>query len=303
MGTPANLRRKRKRKELFGFFIFMLPAFLFYAIFKYWPIIYSGILSFAKWNFVSDVKWVGFANYLAMFKKTVFIVGMLNTFKYILALFPFFIIFPLIIALLLLRIQNKLTSSVFKAMFFVPSVLAFSIICIVWMWMYNPQFGLLNNVLRLFGLEGYSWLSDKGTAFFAIVLVCGWKYMGANMILYMAGLMNVSKDCIEAATIDGANNWQCFWSIKFPLLGPTTVYLVTTSVIFAAERAFTAINLLTAGGPAYTTTNLSYIIYEYGFKSFNIGMASAIALFTSLLFLLMSVVMMRSMGGFGHYEN
>lgn len=302
--TAGAVRPLRKqRKGYVGFLLFVTPALLFFAIFKYWPMIYSGILSFAKWNFVSDMKWVGWANYAAMFTKPVFTKGLINTFLYILALLPFFVAIPLALSVALLKVRSKLASSTYKALFFVPTILAFSIICIVWLWMFNPSFGLLNNLLNVFGLEGYAWLSDKRTAFFSIVLVCGWKYIGSHMILYMAGLMNISQDCIEAATIDGANGWQCFWKIKFPLLAPTTVYLLTTSVIFAAERAFTAINLLTAGGPANSTTNLSYVIYEYGFKHYNIGMASAIAVFTSILFLAITLIMMRTMGGFGYHDD
>lgn len=301
--SPGKRPRARRRNGTMGFLLFVLPAILFFAVFKYWPIVYSTFLSFTKWNFVSDMQWVGLSNYASMFTKPVFTKGLMNTFLYILALLPFFVALPLGLSVLLMRVKSKLASNTYKALFFVPTILAFSIICIVWLWMFNPSFGLLNNLLGLFGLPGCAWLSDKNTAFFSIVLVCGWKYIGSHMILYMAGLMNISQDCIEAATIDGANGWQCFWKIKFPLLAPTTVYLLTTSVIFAAERAFTAINLLTAGGPSYTTTNLSYVIYEYGFKHYNIGMASSIAVFTSILFLAITLVMMRTMGGFGYHDD
>ena len=122
------------------------------------------------------------------------------------------------------------------------------------------------------------------------------------VILMKNFMKTVPKALIEAAKIDGANAWQCFWRIKFPLIAPTTVYVLLTSVIFAAERAFTAINLLTQGGPSYSTTNLSYVIYEFAFKYYNIGTASAIAVFTSIIFLVITIIMMRSMGGFGYHD-
>ena len=292
----------RRRKQLPGFFLYVLPALIFFALFKYWPMVYSSVLSFAKWNFVSSLKWVGLNNYSSMFGKAMFLKGIGNTFLYIFALLPFFIVIPLILAIMLLNVKNRRAQGFYKAFYFMPTILAFAIICIVWIWMYNPSYGVLNNILAAVGLQRVSWVTDPNTAFFAIVLVCGWKYMGQNMILFLAGLLNISQDCIEAATIDGANGWQCFWSIKFPLLAPTTVYMLLTSVIFAAERAFIAINLLTQGGPSYTTTNLSYVIYEFGFKYYNIGMASAIAVFTSIIFLLIAIIMMRTMGGFGYHE-
>ena len=301
-----TVRRKhlprRQKSQLPGFLLYVLPALIFFGVFKYWPMVYSTVLSFTKWNFVSDLKWVGFSNYASIFDKAMFVQSIKNTFYYIVALLPFFIAVPLGLALMLINVRNRRAQGLYKALYFMPTILAFSIICIVWVWMYNPTYGVLNNILNSVGLPGFAWISDTKTAFFSIVLVCGWKYMGQNMILFLAGLLNISQDCIEASTIDGANGWQCFWHIKFPLLGPTTVYMLLTSVIFAAERAFTAINLLTQGGPSYTTTNLSYVIYEFGFKFYNIGMASAIAVFTTTIFLIITVLMMRTMGGFGNHE-
>lgn len=306
--SDMTMRRQRRqpprhqKSQVPTFLLYCLPALIFFGVFKYWPMIYSSVLSFAKWNFVSDLQWVGWSNYASMFDKAMFTRGVGNTFLYIVALLPFFIVIPLFLATILLAVKNRKLQGIYKALYFMPTILAFSIICIVWLWIYNPTYGLLNNVLTSLGLQGYAWVSDPKTAFFAIVLVCGWKYMGQNMILFMAGLLNISQDCIEAATIDGANGWQCFWRIRFPLIAPTTVYVLLTSVIFAAERAFTAINLLTQGGPSYATTNLSYVIYEFGFKYYNIGMASAIAMFTSVIFLVITIIMMRSMGGFGYHD-
>ena len=227
-----------------------------------------------------------------------FVTGLKNTGLYVLALFPFFVLLPLALSALLAEVKSKKASSFYQAVFFMPTMLAFSIICIVWMWIFNPTSGVLNQAIAALGLgDGYSWLSDPNTAFFSIVLVCGWKYIGTHMILFLAGLKNVDQEIQEAAAVDGANAWQVFWRIKFPLLKNTTVYIVITSVIFAAERAFIAINLLTQGGPSYTTTNLSYVIYEFAFRSYNVGMASAISTFTAAIFLVVAIVMMRTMGG------
>lgn len=284
-------------------FIYSFPALFFFFVFKYWPIAYSSILSFYKWNFVSTMKPIGFSNYTAMFGRAVFIKGLVNTLSYIIGLIPFFVIIPLLLALLLLGVKNQRAQNLYKAAFFMPTILALAIICMVWMWMFNPQFGLLNNLLGIVGHEGFSWLSDSRTAMLSIIMVSGWKFIGANMILFIAGILSISSEVVEAARIDGANAWQAFWHIKFPLLSPTTIYIVTTSVIFAAERAFTPINILTQGGPANTTTNLSHVIYEFGFKYYNIGLASATAIFTSVFFLIITLIMMKGMGGFSYYEN
>lgn len=287
---------------LWAFWLWMLPVITVYGLFKYWPMVYSLVLSFAKWNFVSELSWVGFGNYANMFSKTMFIKSLSNTLRYIAWLFPFFVVIPLAFSVMLLNVKNKSAQNTYRALFFIPNILALSIVCMVWLWIFSTSYGLLNNFLERFGMAPVKWLTNKETAFYSIIAVCGWKYMGMNMLLFLAGMMNISQDCIEASEIDGANGWQCFWRIKMPLLAPTTVYIVITSVIFAAERAFTAISVMTSGGPSYTTTNLSYVIYEFAFKYYNIGTASAIAFFTSVFFLLITILMMRTMGGFNYHE-
>ncbi len=296
-----SLKRNSRRNNI-GLALFFLPAFIFYATFKYFPIVYSGILSFAKWNFIKDISWVGFKNYATMFNKNMFLMGLRNTLSYIIAFLPFFLIVPMMLAVFILYVRNRRAQSAFKSFLFLPTVLALSICCMVWQWIYAPSFGILNRIMNSLGKENISWLSDKKFAFGAVVVVCSWKYMGQNMILFMAGLLNVPEDCVEAARIDGANEWQCFWRVRFPLVMPTFIYLFITSVIFAADRSFTAINILTQGGPDYTTTNLAHVIYEFAFRSYNIGMASAIAVFTSGLYLIITIVMMRTLGGFEYHE-
>ncbi len=293
----------KAKKQYAWLILYALPAALFFIVFKYWPLIYSFILSFKKWNFVGKMRSVGWSNFTAMFGKDIFSAALVNTLLYIIGLLPFFIIIPLFLAVLVLNVKPEKLQNAYRTLFFIPTVLAFSIICLVWMWIFNPSFGLLNNFFRLFGSSGYSWLSDQRTAMISIISISGWKFMGSNMILFIAGLLTVPKDYIEAAKIDGANSWQIFWKIKWPLISSTTIYLVMTSVIFAAERAFTPINILTKGGPGNATTNLSHVIYLFGFQYFNIGLASATAIFTSVFFLIITIFMMKSMGGFSYYEN
>ena len=299
-GDPA---RTRARRENLGFFAYTAPALLFFIVFKYWPIAYDLFLSFFKWNFVSKMKWVGLDNYAQMFKRDSFLHALVNTGAYILALIPFYLVIPLALAVLLSAVRQKRAVTFYRVFFFLPTILAFAIVCLVWMWMFSPSFGLINNLIRLLGGVGFNWLSDPNTALISIVLVSGWKQIGANMILFVAGLMTISEEYIESATIDGASGWQIFWRIKWPLLSPTMLYMTITSVIFAAERAFVPINILTRGGPSETTTNLSHIIYVFGFEFFNMGLASATAIFTAVVFLILTFVIMKGMGGYGYYEN
>jgi ABC-type sugar transport system permease subunit len=298
-----NTAAVRAHKTTGVFFLYVLPALVLYFLFKIWPIAYSFILSFFDWNFVRNMKWVGLKNYAGIFFREEFQAALKNTFFYILGLLPFFLVFPLFFAVMLTGVKTKAAENFYKALLFMPAILALSIICFVWMWIFNPNFGILNKFFRFLGHEGYAWLSDNRTALFSIILVSGWKFMGSHLILFYAGLLGISREYIEAAIIDGAANWQVFWSIKWPLLSPTTIYIIITSVIFAAERAFTPINILTKGGPANTSTNLSFVIYRFGFEYFNIGLACAAAIFTSIFFLIITRIMMKTLGGYSYYEN
>lgn len=293
----------RKQRLTLAFGLYLAPAVCAFLLFKYWPFFSSLILSFFRWNFVSSMRWVGVENYVEMAKREAFVRALKNTFLYIFGLFPFFGILPLTFAVALEGIRSRKVRDFVKALVFVPSILSFAVICLVWMWMFNPEFGVFNNLIRLFGGKGFAWLSDSRTAMLSIILVSGWKNIGANMILFFAGLACIPRECVEAATIDGASRWQVFWKIKWPLLAPTTIYVVVTSAIFAAERAFIPINILTKGGPANATTNLSHIIYVFGFEFFNIGLASATAIVTSVMFLIITRALLRLSGGFGYYEN
>ncbi len=299
----SMVNKKREKREMLLLHLYLIPALVFFICFKYWPILYSFILSLFNWNFVTSMKWVGLFNYAEMFKRPAFWLAIHHTILYIVGLFPFFVIIPLFAAVILTNIKPKRMQNVYKALFFIPAVLAFAIICIVWMWIFNPSFGVFNTILRHFGFNGYSWLNDKRTALPSIILVSGWKQMGASMLLFEAGLMTISHEYEEAARIDGANAWQIFWKIKWPLLTPTAFYIITTSIIFASDRAFTPINVLTKGGPAEATTNLAHIIYLFAFNYFNSGLASATAIFTSIFFFIITIGLMRLARRFSYYEN
>jgi ABC-type sugar transport system permease subunit len=249
------------------------------------------------------MKWVGLRNYAGMFLREEFQISLKNTLFYIFGLLPFFLVFPLVFGVMLSGIKSRRSENFYKALLFMPAILALSIICFVWMWIYNPSFGLFNNLFNLFGHPGYTWLSDSRTALLSIILVSGWKFMGSHLILFYAGLLGISREYIEAATIDGASRWQVFWRIKWPLLSPTTIYIVIISVIFAAERAFIPINIMTQGGPGNCSTNLSFVIYRFGFEYYNIGLACAAAIFTTMFFLIITRIMMKTLGGYTYYEN
>lgn len=299
IGTKRRSSAARKRALPY---LYMLPAIVFFIVFKYGPMIFGFVLSFFKWNFIGAMRWVGLSNYAGMFNRELFIIALKNTVGYTVALLPFQIILPLVLAMLILQVSRKGVSDFFKVTMFMPSILSFSITCMVWMWVFNPSFGSLNAILGLLGLKPQAWLNDENLAFWSIVLVSGWKSFGYNMIIFIAGLSAISEELVEAAMIDGATPWQIFWKVKWPLLGPTTFFVFITSLIFAADKAFVPINILTQGGPHNVTTNLAHAIYLYGFQVFNLGLANSVSIFTFLLFLLMTFLSMKVMGRRINYE-
>jgi len=298
-----STRRRRVRFATVEPYLYIAPALLLLVVFKFWPMIFGLALSVLKWNFVSATKeFVGLSNYLGMFARDTFLIALKNTLLYILALLPFYLVLPLALAVLLGSIRSPRMAAIYKAVIFAPAVLSFAITCMVWLWIFNPLYGVLNRLLALIGLPGVSWLSDATIALWAIVLVSGWKTFGYNMVLLIAALSSVSKQYVEVAQIDGATSWQIFWKIKWPLISPTMFFLLVTTMIFTAERAFVPINILTKGGPYEATTNLSFAIYLFGFHYFDAGLASATATFTFALFLLITLFEVRYLERYVTYE-
>jgi len=283
-------------------YLYILPGVAILTTFIYWPMVYSLVLSFFKWDFISPTKdFRGFGNYTALATREFFWTSSSNTGQYILGLLPLEMFFPMGLALLLSGIIHERIQRIFKTFIFSPAVLSFAVTCFVWLWMFNFLGGLLNQFLSIVNVSPISWLSDKKWALWSIVLVSGWRQFGYSLILYMAALSTIPSEYIEAAQIDGVNSWQLFWKIKWPLIGPTTFFILITTVIFASTHAFIPIHILTQGGPYNSTTNLIYLIYEYAFRFFNVGLASTAAVITFTLFLLITFLQLKYIEGHVHY--
>ena len=283
------MNNKKKLKVFFVPYLYILPALSIFFVFTYWPMIYSIYLSFHDWNFVRPVKkFVGFHFYQNLFQREEFWKALVNTGKYLIGLIPIVVIIPLILAFLMVLCPKSKARSVYRSLTFFPSVLSFSVVAIIWIWMLNPVGGLVNKCLAVLGISGPSWLSDANWALWSIVVISGWKIFGQNLVLFLAALEGLPASYLEAAVLDGATPWQRFCLIELPLVSPTTFFVVTTTLIFSATNVFTPIHVLTQGGPYHATTNLTYMIYEAGFQYFNIGLASTVATFTFVLFLIIT---------------
>jgi len=260
-------------------YLFLFPVVALMLVFIYWPLVYSVYLSFFDWNFVSpDKLYVGLDNYRRLWDNVRFHRALHQTGIYILALVPLQVFLPLGLALLLWPIRKSRAQSAYRIMLFSPTVVAFSVGALLWLWIFNPLMGVLNQIIVELGGERVNWLSNPSTAIWCVIVVSAWKSLGFNLILYLAALEAVPNDYIEAAQIDGASGWQIIRSIRWPLITPTFFFVLVTTIIAVNDEVFGAINVLTDGGPYDRTSNIVYYLYQQGFRFFQIGSASAVSL-------------------------
>ena len=260
------------QKESFWAWVFILPAFLGTLIFILIPIVASFSLSFVDWNLISKPKIVGFENYIGLFDDPVFYQVLWNTLYYALVSAIFSIILPLILAVAL---NGKIKGSgFFKTAYFIPFVTPMIVIGIVWTWIFDPNYGILNWILGVG--DNIKWLYDKDFAMPALIIVSVWKNIGYNMVIFLAGLQAIPESINEASEIDGATGIKRFFLVTFPLLSPT-VFFVSIMTTISSFHVFDLIYLMTEGGPENSTTVMVYWLYKQAFEFFNIGKASAIA--------------------------
>ena len=229
-------------------YLLIAPLIALILLFIYWPLVYQTYLSFFDWNFVRpDMTWVGLDNYTRLADDPRFIRSLDGTWKYFVTLIPIQVFVPLGIAMLLWPIRKSKAQRGYQLMLFSPTVIAYSVGAFLWLWIFNPYYGVLNKVLEVFGIDAIKWLSDRDYAIWAIIIVATWKTLGFHLLLYMAALEAVPNDVVEAAQLDGASNWQIMRSIRFPLISPTFFFIMVTTVISVNDDVFGAINVMTEG--------------------------------------------------------
>lgn len=294
--------RKYKMRKKISPYLYILPAVIPILLFFYWPLLYNAVLSFMDWDLISPNKnFVGLKNFRSLFGREDFQLSLINTGKYVLGLFPLSIVIPLALSLLVLSIRRL--RGAYESLLFIPTVLSFSVACFVWIWMYTPFDGVIAKLFNAVGLRPLSWLADHRVALWSIVIVSGWRMLGYHQLICGSALKAIPEEIIEAALIDGAGPWRRFWSIKLPLISPTIFFLLVTTVIFVSDYVFIPIHILTRGGPYNSTNNLIYLVYQYGFRYFNAGLAGATALITFGLFAVVAFLIFYFGERKVHYEN
>jgi len=268
-------------------FVLLLPNIIVFLMFSLGPLVASFFFSFTEWDLMSPMEWVGLRNYIELFKDETFLKSLWNTIYFTLGTVPVGVIISLFLAVALnQRIKGV---RIFRAAFFLPVIASWIAASLVWMWMYNPEFGLLNYFLGLIGIKGPRWLSSLNWAMPSIIMTVIWKTLGFNMLLFLAGLQGIPKSYYEAAEIDGARWFGKFKHVTVPLLSHTTLFVVIISVINSFQ-AFDLIYMMTFGGPARSTSVLVFYLYQNAFRYFRMGYASAIAYVLFFLVLIFAVV-------------
>lgn len=285
----------RQRQVLWAY-LFLSVSLLFFIFIRWYPTVLAFNISVRDWNvFQGTGPWVGLQNYADIWEdlfkqRSAVKAAFWNTIRYVVFGVPIQMILALGVALLLSQISRF--AAFFRAAYFVPFVTSFVAVAFVWNWLYAPQVGLINEVLKALGLPMQHFLRDPVLALPAITLVAVWRSIGFAIIIFLAGLQQIPEMYYEAARIDGANGWQIFWGITLPLLNPVIVYLAVLQTI-GFLRMFDLVQNMTGGGPLNKTTTVVLEVYNEGFGSYNMGYAAALTVILFGLILVITVVQLR----------
>lgn len=292
-------------KEAIVGYAFLMPNFIGFLIFTSIPVVASFLLAFFEWDLLSPAKFVGFDNFIALIKDKSFWYYCYNTCFMMLAI-PVSLFGSLGLATILNRPLKGIIF--FRTMYFLPTISSGIAIFVLWRWIYNTDVGLFNTMIRQFGelihidFQGVPWLTDEKWSKPSLVIMGIWQTVGGpNMILYLAALQGVPRSLYEAADIDGANSWQKFWNITWPMISPTTFFIIIMSVIGGFQSGFDAAYIMTGGGPNHSTTTIMFYIWENAFSWHHMGYAATISWFLFLVILLFTLLNWRVGGKRVHY--
>jgi ABC-type sugar transport system permease subunit len=272
--------------------LLLLPSLLVFGVFVFFPLIYTLLLSLTDWNLISpDKKFVGLRNYLKLLNDPLFWKVLANT-----GVFSFFAVaISVSLGLFIAVLINRRTPgrTLFRTAIFLPYVTATSAMALVWLWIFDPQYGFLNMVLKALGFRGPEWLASTSWAMPAIVIMTIWRFTGYIMLIYLGGLQGIDNELLEAASVEGAGRAAIFWKITFPLLSPTTLFVVITTLITMFQN-FETVYIMTHGGPVNSTNMLVLYIYQNAFQFFEAGYASTISVVLFLIMIGLTWIQLRS---------
>ncbi len=289
--------RITKRRLFFKpVYLFLAPALLALTLFFFVPIIAAFVISFTDFDIyalgnLQNLRFIGVENYRNLFGDPLFWTALRNTFYFVIAGGPLSVAVSLAAALLL---NSRLVrfKGFFRLIYFAPVVTTLVAVAVVWRYLYHPRFGLLNYALHIFGIGPIDWLGDPNWSMPAIILLAVWKNFGYNMLIFIAGLQNIPAELYEAARIDGATPFAQFKSITLPMLAPTSLFVGLTTMI-GYFQLFAEPYVMTQGGPLNSTLSITLLMYQQGFRWWNMGNAAAIAFVLFAIIFMISAIQLR----------
>jgi len=288
METAMQRLRGIRAREARAFWLFILPWAIGFLAFTVGPIIASIYLSFTRYDIVSPPEFIGLRNFTELFADPLFYKSMGNTLYFVFLVVPLTMIISFGLALLLNQKVKALP--LFRTIFYIPSIVPFVASAVLWMWLLQPQYGLVNGMIKTIGLRPPTWLASEIWAKPALVLMLLWG-SGSTMLIYLAGLQGVPESLLEAAHIDGANSFQRFIHITLPMMTPTIFFTLTMGII-STFQVFSIVYVMTSGMGGPQNSTLVYLLYMFrqAFVFFKMGYASAMALILFLIVLMVTVV-------------
>ncbi|WP_460797948.1 carbohydrate ABC transporter permease [Microbacterium sp. GXF0217] len=299
----APRTRRRIRPEALVPYLYILPGIFFLLLWTYSPLVQTFSLSFYDWNLLptSPKTFVGFDNYVEVTQLPEMRIAIINTIVYIAAFLVFSLVLPIVIALVSRQVQGR-ARTFYQALIFVPFLITPVATSAVWRWLFAEQ-GAIATVLAHLGIDMPNVFRDPAWAIWAVIVIVGWQMLGFGVLVVAAGFAGISPDYAQAASLDGAGFGRITRKITMPLLSPTIVFLALMTILLAAQWTYPIIDLLTQGGPSNSTTNIYYLLYQFGFQNFDAGISSAAGVIFFLGFGLIALLFLELQDRLSFYDN
>ncbi|REJ05702.1 sugar ABC transporter permease [Microbacterium bovistercoris] len=289
----------RRRDRRWGYF-FVAPQLVGMFLFVVVPFAASLVLAFARWDGLTDLEWVGFSNFTSQFQDELLWRSILNTLIIAAITVPIGLGLAVMVAVALEKLKTR---TLYLMLFFAPVMTSTVAIAMIWQQMFRSDGVMSAFISRVFGIAPPAWLEDPKLALIAVCIVAIWSSLGLNVIIFLAGLQNISPSVIEAARIDGAGAWRLFWSIRLPLLSPIMFFSSVIAFISSLQTFDIVYVLVSGGGPDNATRTIVYHIYDLGFGRFEFGPSSAASIILLILTLIITAIQFGAQKKFVHYED
>jgi len=293
LAESKKMSRALARRETMAGYAFMIPSLIFFLGFVIYPMIQCVFTSFFDSTMNREDIFIGFRNYVDLFNDSVFRGALVNTIIIVVVSVPVVCIFSLWVSSVIYNLKGPLCS-VFRCVFYLPVVTGSVAVTVVWKWMFNNYYGIFNYVGKSIGVldKNINWLGDEKFALACIILILITTSVGQPIVLYVSALNNVDQSLVEAAQVDGATKFQCFWKIKWPQIMPTTLYILVITTINSFQ-CFALIQLLTSGGPNHSTDTIMYYIYYNAFKLYKYGYGNAMGVILAIIIAVLSGIQFK----------